>query len=138
MKNNQVNINWDAIGISASLACAIHCALLPLFLTSLPVLGIEIIHNIFFEYGMIALAAIIGSTTLYHGWRKHHHHKQPLLLFGIGILLLFAKEIWHSAAPWLVLPAAVCIITAHYLNYNYCKKSNHCHSDDCNHEHIVS
>ncbi|HAL95914.1 MAG TPA: MerC domain-containing protein, partial [Chitinophagaceae bacterium] len=29
-------INWDALGISASIACAIHCALLPLFLSSLP------------------------------------------------------------------------------------------------------
>ena len=26
------NWNWDAIGVGASLACAIHCALLPLFL----------------------------------------------------------------------------------------------------------
>ena len=42
-------INYDALGIATSLACAIHCAILPLVLTSLPVLGVNIIHNIPFE-----------------------------------------------------------------------------------------
>jgi len=54
-------INWDALGISASLACAIHCALLPLFLTSLPLFGINIIHNYWFEASMILLAMAIGG-----------------------------------------------------------------------------
>ena len=49
-------MNWDALGISASIACAIHCAILPLFLTSLPVFGIEIINNELFEISMIVLA----------------------------------------------------------------------------------
>jgi hypothetical protein len=26
------NVNWDAVGIGTSIACAIHCALLPLIL----------------------------------------------------------------------------------------------------------
>ena len=42
-------INYDALGITASLACAIHCAVLPLLMTSLPVFGINIINNYFFE-----------------------------------------------------------------------------------------
>ena len=41
-------INWDIMGIATSVACAIHCALLPLLLTSLPLFGINIIHNIVF------------------------------------------------------------------------------------------
>ena len=27
----KLKINWDVLGIGASLACAIHCALLPFF-----------------------------------------------------------------------------------------------------------
>ncbi|MEY3186772.1 MAG: hypothetical protein RL675_596, partial [Bacteroidota bacterium] len=46
-------INYDALGIAASVACAIHCALLPLVLSSLPVLGVNIINNIWFEMLMI-------------------------------------------------------------------------------------
>ena len=53
-------INWDALGISASLACAIHCALLPLLLSSLPVFGVNILHNLKFEIIMILMALVIG------------------------------------------------------------------------------
>ena len=67
----KLRINWDAIGISASIACAIHCALLPLFLTSLPLFGINIIHNLVFEIGMkvefLKLGYILGSNFLVCG-----------------------------------------------------------------------
>jgi hypothetical protein len=65
-----MKINWDALGITASLACAIHCALLPLFLSTLPLFGINIINNVPFEIFMILLALAIGSYSLYHGWKK--------------------------------------------------------------------
>jgi len=91
-----LKINWDALGITTSLACAIHCALLPLFLSSLPLFGINIIHNLSFELGMIFLAFCIGSYSLYHGYKKHHHSFRPLLLFTLGIALLVTKQIWHQ------------------------------------------
>ena len=59
----KLKINWDALGISASLACAIHCALLPLFMTSLPLFGVNIIHNPLFEALMILLALAIGRNS---------------------------------------------------------------------------
>jgi hypothetical protein len=68
-------INLDTLGISTSLLCAIHCAVLPLVFTSLPVFGLEIVHSKIFEYSMIGFAGLIGSYALYHGWRKHHHKK---------------------------------------------------------------
>jgi MerC mercury resistance protein len=61
----KLQVNWDALGIATSLVCAIHCAVLPLLLTSLPLFGINIIHNNFFEAGMITLAFLIGSLALF-------------------------------------------------------------------------
>ena len=110
-------INWDALGILTSLACAVHCALLPLFLTSLPLFGINIIENQGFEYGMVLLAFAIGSYSLYHGKKKHHDSWIPTLLFTMGILLLLAKIAWHEWHLWLLVPAVGCIIAAHTLNY---------------------
>ena len=49
----QLKLNWGQGGIMTSVICAIHCALLPLIITSLPVLGVNIIHNAYFEWGMI-------------------------------------------------------------------------------------
>src|SRR5687767_10198693 len=110
-------INWDALGITTSLACAIHCAVLPMVLSTLPVFGISIIHYTAFEYVMIYLALFIGSYSFWHVYRKHHHSFVPLIIFCFGILLLFAKQILHAYQFWL-LPFAICfIISAHLINY---------------------
>ena len=126
-------INWDALGITTSVACAIHCAVLPLLLSSLPVFGFDIVKNPFFEYAMIALAFIVGVYALSHGFRKHHHRVFPLALFTVGILFLLAKQIWHSLHIWLLIPAVIAIVTAHYLNYRLCRVHNHIHAEDCKH-----
>jgi hypothetical protein len=112
-------INWDILGISASILCAIHCAILPLLLVSLPVLGVNIIHNTLFEYGMIGVAFVVGSLALLHGFRHHHRHPGPWLLFTAGLLLLVAKQIWHAYELQLLPFAVGLIIGAHVLNYRF-------------------
>lgn len=126
-------INWDALGIGASLACAIHCALLPLFLSSLPLFGINIIHNFYFETGMVVLALMIGSYSLYHGYKKHHHSLLPLTLFVAGFVFLVLKLFIIEYENWLLFPAVALIVTAHIINYKSCRVHNHAHADDCEH-----
>ena len=128
-----VKINWDALGITASLACAIHCALLPLFLTSLPLFGLNIIENTGFEYLMIGIAFTVGAYSLYHGHKKHHHSWLPFLLFSTGIVFLLAKMHWHEWRNWFLVPAVACIVTAHFINFRLCRVHDHAHADDCNH-----
>ena len=89
-------INWDAFGIATSVACAIHCAILPLFISSIPLFGHNIIDNNWFEYVMIALAFAVGTYSLYHGRKKHHHSWIPMVFFTIGM-----------AAFILLIPLAV-------------------------------
>lgn len=110
-------VNWDVLGITASVLCAIHCAILPLLLVSLPILGVNIIHNAFFEYGMILLAFLIGSWALLHGFRRHHRRLLPLCLFTGGLLLLVAKQIWHVYELRFLPFAVVLIVGAHIVNY---------------------
>lgn len=126
-------VNVDFLGVTISLTCAIHCALLPLLFASLPVLGINVIHNTWFEYGMILLAFTIGVYALSHGYKKHHHQLTPVYFFTAGILLLTGKQIFDDYRYWFLFPAVGLIIYAHLLNYNLCRKANHCHADDCNH-----
>lgn len=129
----KIRINWDALGIGTSLACAIHCALLPLFMTSLPLFGVNIIHNTYFEAGMIFLAFCIGAGSLYHGYKKHHHSLVPLIIFAIGFSLLVLKQFFLHVETWLLIPAVILIIYGHLLNYKSCRVHNHAHADDCNH-----
>jgi len=125
--------NWDILGITTSVACAIHCAILPLLLTSLPLFGMEIIHNPTFELVMILFSLIIGFWSLWHGYKKHHHSFIPIFLFMVGISLLFAKQVWHLYELWFVPFAVVFIVSGHLLNYRSCRLHNHAHADDCNH-----
>lgn len=131
----KTKINWDALGITTSVLCAIHCAVLPLFLAALPLFGVNIIDNFAFEAGMILLAFVIGAYALWHGYRWHHHKKLPLILFVFGMLLLVLKQVFLQYHVLLLIPAVLLIVLAHLLNYKLCRRHNHAHSTDCNHDH---
>ena len=129
----KARFNWDALGIATSVACAIHCAVLPLMLSSLPILGMNIVNNEPFEYFMIFLACCIGIYSLAHGYRRHHHSLIPVFIFATGIGFLVAKQIWHNYQYWLLPIAIILIVYAHLVNYRSCRVHNHAHSEDCNH-----
>lgn len=118
-----IKLNWDAAGIITSVACAIHCALLPVMLTSLPVFGVDIINNMYFEWGMILLAFIIGIYALGHGYVKHHRSIVPLAIFIAGFSLLVLKQFMPKHEPWLLGIAVAGIVSAHYINYRLCHRS---------------
>ncbi len=128
----KLQINWNALGVSAAVACAIHCALLPLFISTLPLFGVNLLDNIYFEVGMISIAFIIGGLTLFHGYRKHHHKLLPLYLFIAGMALLIFKHFFANNI-WFIIPSSLFILTAYYLNWRYCRIAKHCHATDCSH-----
>jgi len=129
----KLKINWDALGITTSVACAIHCAVLPLFFSVLPFFGINIIHNPAFEGGMVALAFCIGGWSLYHGYQKHHHRMLPFALFSLGITLLVFKLFFIHYETWLLVPAVIFIVAGHFINYRSCRIHDHAHAADCDH-----
>ncbi|MFN8242501.1 MAG: MerC domain-containing protein [Ferruginibacter sp.] len=116
-------MNWDMMGIATSIACAIHCAFLPVIMTSLPVFGINIIHNAWFEWGMIGLAFVVGIYSLYHGFSRHHHSYSPFLIFSGGFVFLILKQVFHQHEMILLIPAVIMIISAHYYNFRLCHLS---------------
>ena len=119
----KIKLNWDALGIGTSIVCAIHCALLPVLVTTLPVFGINIIHNAFFEWGMIALAFAVGSYSLFHGYKNHHQSFAPISIFAVGFSFLVLKQFLPKVEYLFLTAAVLLIITAHYYNYRLCHKS---------------
>ena len=88
------------MGIATSIACAIHCALLPLILTTLPLFGVNIIHNVFFEWGMIALGFLLALILLFHGYIKHHRSLLPVLFLQLDLFFLF-KTVFSSIMKFI-------------------------------------
>ncbi len=119
----KIKLNWDALGIATSIACAIHCALLPVLVTSLPVFGINIVDNLYFEWGMIAIAFLVGGYSLFHGYIKHHRSFLPILIFSTGFLFLVLKQFFDELEISFLLLAVALIISAHYYNYRLCHQS---------------
>jgi MerC mercury resistance protein len=112
-------INTDMLGVGASVACAIHCAILPLFVSGLSIFGVNIIHNFWFESGMILLAFVVGMFSLRHGFLRHHRNSLPFLLFAGGMVFLLAKQFWQVYELILLPFAVVLVISAHFFNFRY-------------------
>ncbi len=118
-----IKLNWDALGIGTSILCAIHCALLPVLIGSFPVFGVNIIHNLVFEWSMIALAFAVGSYSLFHGYIKHHRSLLPVLVFSVGFIFLVLKQFFAQYETVFLIIAVLLIISAHFYNYRLCHRS---------------
>lgn len=115
----------DWLSMGASFLCAIHCVFLPVFFSTLPLWGVEIIENFWLEIATISITAIIGSWAIWRGYRNYHRSKSILVLFGLGFVLMLIANLhsFHSLEQILKLGGAVFITIAHIKNW---KKSHHC------------
>jgi hypothetical protein len=127
----------DRLGISASLLCAVHCALLPLAMTVLPLLGIGFLAHGSFEIAMIALSITIGVLSLGRSYRIHRR-LNPIFMMGAGAILLLFNLLSHQTHdhtlealhPFIALLGGIMIISAHRVNMKLCRNCTR-----CEHEH---
>jgi hypothetical protein len=139
MKNHKLNSRLDRIGMTASTLCAIHCAAVPLLITSLPLLGLGFLANPWVEWSMIILALIIGTSSIGMSYFRVHHNLLPIgmLLTGFLIIILGHAFItgWREA---VVVPAGGLLIAfAHFVNYKHsvaCQNADHLHLNHIRHE----
>lgn len=79
----------DYLGIAASLACAIHCAVMPLVIGFLPMLGLGFLADDAFHKLMACACFLIAVTAFVPGWRKHGSWL-PVSVGAIGLCLVTA------------------------------------------------
>jgi hypothetical protein len=79
----------DSLGMSGAALCAIHCALLPVALDLLPVLGLGFLSSPGFELGFVLVATTLASASLWHGYR-HHRAYHAFLWLVPGLILLWS------------------------------------------------
>ena len=111
------------LGIATSVGCAIHCAILPVMVTSLPVFGINIIHNTGFEWGMIALAFVVGMLFTCSMVLSNITVLLYPCLFFLPVFFPYLKQFFHPFENWFLISAVLLIIGAHYYNYRLCHRS---------------
>ena len=64
--------SWrDLLGVVASISCAIHCAVMPIAIGYLPLLGLEFLADESFHQWMVLICFGIALFAFVPGWRKH-------------------------------------------------------------------
>jgi hypothetical protein len=111
----------DNVGMTASILCAIHCAIVPVLLTSLPLVGLGFLANPVIEWSMIIFALCIGVYAIGLSYFRTHHKRLPMVLLIIGFLIIIAGHLfitsWQEA---IIVPiGGLLIATAHFFNYRY-------------------
>ena len=124
---------FDAIGLTVSGTCVMHCLLAPVTVILLPVFGLtvsqeEVLHEIFLY--LIVPSAIIAITM---GCRKHKDYSVAILA-TIGIILLVYAVVTHDTnteqtVKLVTLAGSALVVISHLRNFSLCRQN------DCNHEH---
>jgi drug/metabolite transporter (DMT)-like permease len=123
---------WDVISIGASLACAVHCVVLPVLFTTLPLFGIEILENIYLELLTIFVTMGIGGWALWKGYHKIHRHLSIVVLFLIGLAFMISGNFFSSESIEMStkMIGAILIIIAHIRNWQLSKNCKDCHPEN--------
>lgn len=117
----------DRLGITAAFACAVHCAALPLIITSLPLLGLEFLANIWIEITMICISIFLGCYSLSRSYPKHKN-LMPVILLLSGFMVIAIGHFWlHEFESFLIPIGGMILALAHVVNWTLMKSCTHNH-----------
>ncbi len=110
----------DRFGATVSFLCALHCALLPLVIAVLPMMGLGFLADHGFERMVVVFAATLALASLLLGFRRHQSLRAFVMLVP-GIALLFAGivvDFDHGAVGHAALVSAggVLVALSHVVN----------------------
>ena len=86
----------DAVGAFASFACAVHCAAMPILLTTLPLAGLEIFASHRLEQVFVVLASIFSFVVIGSGYCRHRLLVVALTYFAAIVALLVGAFALHG------------------------------------------
>ena len=125
----------DRAGMTASFLCAIHCALMPLVVTLLPLLGLTFLASEPIEWALLASSATLGTLSLCMGFREHRS-RRVFAILGVALALLVVGRIGHShgAQLWnvlLLVAGGLTMMGAHIFNHTLCRSCRRCSEHEC-------
>ncbi len=117
------------VGATASLLCAVHCALLPFVLALLPLVGLGFLAGHAFERVFVACAAALASASIVTAYRRHRRPQAlflmlpgiALLVFGI-VVNIDVHVVFHTVA---VVCGGVLVAGAHVTNLALAHRHHH-------------
>ena len=119
----------DRVGATASMLCAVHCALLPFVLALLPLIGLEFLAGHTFERVFVTCAALLACVSLLTAYRRHRHpHALFLMVPGIALLLVGIAvnlDLHILVHTTCVVTGGVLVASAHVVNLVLAHRHHH-------------
>lgn len=111
----------DRVGIGMSVACAVHCAALPL------IAGAALfshnhdhaLHAPWLDAVMVGVAASIGYATLGYGFRRHRN-LLPLVILTIGLVLIVAGHVLFAQQSGVIAVAGALLLVLAQIQNRRC------------------
>lgn len=118
----------DSLAVAFSAICLVHCLLLPVALTLLPVFGVVLSHGAFHQL-MLIVVLPVSVIALGIGCRRHRSGSVAVL-GGLGLgLLIFAALALHTL--WgqhlernITIAGGLILAIAHVQNFLYCRRAD--------------
>ena len=122
----------NATGAVASLLCAVHCALMPVLVTLLPLVGLGFLATEPVEWALVAMSGLLGMSSQRLGFREHGKRRAlATLTVGLALLVLGrvseAREWGAWGVPVLVVGGCV-VALSHVVNGRLCRSCRACSS----------
>ena len=124
-------VGLDRTGFWLSAGCAIHCALMPFAAGALSLVGAKFLAGEAAESILLGTAAVVAALSLWGGCR-HHTQVRPVLFLLSGFALIVVGRTYLADITWAervaVVSGAVCIASAHLVNWRLCCASEPPHT----------
>jgi hypothetical protein len=129
MALSKTSQHLDRLGMTASTLCAVHCALVPVFLTTLPLLGLEFLSNEWIEISMIIVSVFLGTLSLSISYRKQHRKSLPFFVLFTGFAMIATGHFSgiNSLEPILIPLGGFTVAAAHLVNWKLNRSCSHDH-----------
>jgi MerC mercury resistance protein len=131
MQHANATASLDRLGMSASLLCAIHCAVLPAALAILPALGLAWLDSKWADWTMVVLATFVALGAHRKGIALHKRCLPASMAFtGIltimGAICLLSGSVAHH---YIQASGATLVAGSHLLNRRFCRDCQTCRRD---------
>jgi hypothetical protein len=84
-------VSLDRLGIIAASICLLHCAVIPVMIIAMPMIGTTYASNSeWLHLPLVLFASILGGYAIFLG-KLHHRQKSPTIIAIVGVALLLAS-----------------------------------------------
>ena len=108
----------DFIGITASLLCAVHCLLIPVFFTVSAFAQLGWLADPLVEFVFIGIGLPVAAWSLTTGYLVQHGRLAPVLIGMSGFLFLLFGRFLPGAWEHVTTPlGGILVAAAHWINW---------------------